>query len=770
MNKKFYILSISALTFCLSSSLGAINKDIYKDPRQPIENRVENLLSQMTLEEKVGQLCQYVGIDHMKETISVAGKSKTMSGIDAQADDNLALNEYIRDIETGKVGSCLHVTSVEEANQLQKMALKNRLGIPLLMGTDAIHGNGMHSGMTIYPTLISIASSFNPELQQKISEETAVEMRASGMHWSFSPNIEVARDPRWGRTGETFGEDTYLVTRMGVATIKGLQGENGVEKNKVLATAKHMLAGSEPAGGLNAAPMDLSEQKMREMFLPPFVAAINEANVRTVMPAHNEVNGIPCHANTYILQDILRKELNFKGFTISDWMDIARLHSMHSFAPSTEEAYCMAFEAGVDMHMQGPGFFDAIVEAVKSGRIKESRIDTAVRKVLESKFLLGLFENSLIDIPATRNHILTTEHKHTALEAARQSIVLLKNDGLLPLKKGAYKRIFISGPNTDSPTIMGDWALHQPRQNYQTVLDGIKNMCSDAQIDTLCFSNNMNTMDPKLVQLAGEKAKQADINIVVIGENSERYRNDRTCGENFDRDNLDFPGLQQQLLETVYASGKPTILVLLNGRPLSVVWAEENIPAIIEAWEPGAMGGQAIAEVLFGEVNPSGKLPITFPRNVGQVVTAYNHKASQYSRKFALTPTGALYHFGYGLSYTAYEYGEPKLSKEKMKASDSATITVNVTNKGDRDGTEIVQFYIRDMYASVTRPVKELKGFERVTLKPGETKQVTFNITPEQLKFFTAKKVWEVEPGEFKIMVGSSSRDEDLKTATLIVE
>lgn len=772
MRKTTFLATVLTVFHVLSSCSGGVDKDAYLDPKQPTDKRVKSLMSQMTLEEKVGQLCQYVGIDHMKESLDAKKNTDaTMGGIDAQASANLELEEYKKDIETGKVGSCLHVTSVEEANALQELALKSRLKIPLLMGTDAIHGNGMHGGMTIYPTLISIASSFNPELQEKISEEAAKEMRASGMHWSFSPNIEVARDPRWGRTGETFGEDTYLVTEFGLATIKGLQGKNGVESDRVLATAKHMIAGSQPTGGINAAPMDLSEQQLREVFLPPFIAAINDANVYTVMPAHNELNGIPCHANPYLLKDILRDELGFTGFVVSDWLDMERLHLMHSFSPSIEEAFRVSVESGVDMHMQGPLFYETIIEAVKDGRISEERIDKAVSKILEAKFHLGLFENPIIDIPTTRDQIFTDAHKETALEAARQSIVLLKNDNnTLPLKKGAYKRILLSGPNIDSPTILGDWALQQPKENISTVLSAIKEMCPDAIIDTVGFSNSIHTMDMKTVDLAAQKAKQADLNIVVVGENSERYRDIRTCGENFDRDNLDLPGLQQELLEKVYASGKPTILILLNGRPLSVTWAEENIPAIVEAWEPGSMGGQAIAEILFGDVNPSGKLPMTFPQNVGQVVTTYHHKPSQYSRKFALSKTGALYHFGYGLSYTTYEYGEPQLSASKIAPDDTATVTVDVTNTGDREGTEIVQFYIRDLYASVTRPVKELRGFERVTLKPGETKKVTFDITPEQLQFYTKNKKWEVEPGEFHIMVGGSSRNEDLKMTTLIVE
>ncbi len=523
-------------------------------------------------------------------------------------------------------------------------------------------------------------------------------------------------------------------------------------------------------GGINAAPMDMSEQKLREVFLPPFISAV-QSNVFTVMAAHNELNGIPCHGNYWLLNDLLRDEIGFKGFIVSDWMDIERMYSMHHYLPSEEEAFRVSVEAGIDMHMQGDKFFETILTAVRDGHISEVRIDKAVHKILEAKFLLGLFENPVVDIPGTRALIAPSKHRQTALEAARQSLVLLKNDGLLPLKKGVYQKIFITGPNADSQTILGDWVMPQPDDNVITVYEGIRAACPDAAIDSLCFSGVITNIQPEDIEIAGHKAKEADLNIVVIGENAQRYESKgRTCGENCDRDNLDFPGLQQELLEKIYASGKPTVLIMLNGRPLSVVWANEHLSAILEAWEPGMMGGQAIAEVLFGDVNPSGKLPVTVPYNVGQVQTIYNHKSSQYSRQFALTHTGYLFPFGYGLSYTSYRYGKPVLSKNRIKKDESITLSFDVTNAGEMNGTEIVQVYIRDEYASVTRPVKELKGFQRVSLKAGETKNIEFAITPDDLKFYTSRKVWEVEPGDFTIMVGSSSADEDLQKLTLTVE
>ena len=489
------------------------------------------------------------------------------------------------------------------------------------------------------------------------------------------------------------------------------------------------------------------------------------------MAAHNELNGIPCHGNYWLLNDLLRDEMGFKGFIVSDWMDIERMHSMHHYLPSEEEAFRVSVEAGIDMHMQGDNYYETILASVRDGRIPETRIDKAVHKILEAKFLLGLFEKPVVDIPATRKLIAPAAHRETALDAARQSLVLLKNDGLLPLKKGAYRKIFITGPNADSQTILGDWAMPQPDDNVVTVYEGIRAACPDASIDSLCFSGVITSITPEDVEMAGRKAQEADLNIVVIGENSQRYESKgRTCGENCDRDNLDFPGLQQDLLEKVCASGKPTVLVMLNGRPLSIVWANEHVPAILEAWEPGMMGGQAIAEALFGDINPCGKLPVTVPYNVGQIQTIYNHKASQYSRQFALGHTGPLYPFGFGLSYTSYQYGKPVLSKDKIRKDESVTVSFDVTNTGKMDGTEIVQLYIRDEYGSITRPVKELKGFQRVSLKAGETKRVEFAITPDDLKFYTVRKLWEVEPGDFTLMVGSSSADKDLQKLALTVE
>lgn len=747
------LASLCALVSCAT-------KD-WRDASLPAEERVRLLLKDMTLEEKVGQMCQYVAPCYVEP-----GKGAARRNIDA-TDENLGNKNLSDKVRRGEVGAFLHVMTSDEAVALQEMAQESRLGIPLLLGLDAIHGNALIEGCTVYPTNINMASTFNPALMERIGEETALEMRQRGVFWTFAPNLDIARDARWGRMGETFGEDALLASEMGKYAIWGLQGRDGeYSGNHVVACAKHLIAGGEPSGGLNAAPMDISERKLRELYLPPFIAAVKEAKVGTVMAAHNEVNGIPCHGNKWLLNDLLRDELGFDGFVVSDWMDIERLHSMHHWVPDSTEAFVVSVESGIDMHMQGDKYFEAVVEAVRSGRIPQSRIDEAAGKILAVKFALGLFEKPVPEIPDVLEG--AEEHRGTALEAARQGLVLLKNDGTLPLK--SLRRIFVTGPNADSQTILGDWAVPHSDDDVITVLDGLKAALPDVSIDTLCFGGKIANVDEKGIRTARHKASAADVNIVVVGDNSQRYSAfGRTCGENCDRDNLDLPGMQQQLLEAVAASGRPTVVVLMSGRALSVGWAKDNANAILNAWEPGQMGGQAIAEVLTGQVNPSGKLPVTVPRNVGQVQTVYNHKHSQYSRQFATSGTGALWPFGFGLGYSSFTYSDASLSKSEIGTSESLKASVTVTNNGPYDGDEVVQLYIRDEYGSVTRPVKELKAFRRISLKNGESAKVGFDITPEMLKCWGADEKWSVEPGDFTVLIGSSSADSDLTPLPLRV-
>ena len=715
--------------------------------------------------------------------------------IDA-SDENMGNPNLAERVREGKVGSFMHVLTGEEAHQLQVLASESRLGIPLLFGIDAIHGNGLRAGCTVYPSNINLASTFHPDIMEEIGAQTAIEMRKTAMVWTFSPNLDVARDARWGRMRETFGEDPRLVGQMGKYMIWGLQGRNrNYSEGKVMACAKHLIGGGEPFGGLNASPMDMSERKMRELHLPPFVVAVKEAGVATVMTAHNELNGVPCHANRWLIEDLLRDELGFDGFIVSDWMDIERLHSMHHLVPSEDEAFKVSVESGIDMHMQGDGYFESVLDGVLSGRIPEKRINEAAGKILKAKFELGLFENPIPELPSERGFAAIPEHRQTSLEAAREGIVLLKNDGILPLltarSKGlvrvpqgdagtsiaspkaiAPQRIFLCGPNIDSQTILGDWVVPQDDDDVITVLEGLKMVCPGARIDTMTFRGRVTAVDDAGIRQAAAKARQADVNILVLGDNTQRYSAfGRTSGENCDRDNIDLPGRQQELLEAVAASGRPTVLILMSGRALGVHWAAESpsVNAIVEAWEPGQMGGQAIAEILFGLVNPSGKLPVTVPRNAGQIQCVYNHKHSQYSRQFALAEQGPLYPFGFGLSYTSFEYGAPALSKAEIRKDESVTLSVKVRNAGPCDGAEAVQLYIRDEYGSVTRPVKELKDVRKVFLKSGESADIQFQITPAMLSCWGASEKWEVEPGDFTLMVGSSSADADLGSVSLVV-
>ena len=767
----------SAIAIAFALAVVSCGKADWKDPSLSPAKRASLLLKEMSLEEKIGQMCQYVGPCYVPPD-----QGSPYKNIDASSDD-LGNPDMAEKIKEGKVGAFLHVLTGEEAHALQLMASESRLGIPLLLGIDAIHGNGLRAGCTVYPSPINLASTFNTEMIETIGAQTAVEMRQTSMAWTFAPNLDVARDARWGRMGETFGEDPYLVSEMGKYMIFGLQGRpkgnsNGdrrFAKDKVIACAKHLIGGGEPFGGLNASPMDMSERKMREIHLPPFVSAIKEAGVATVMAAHNELNGIPCHGNGWLLNGILRDELGFDGFVVSDWMDIERLHRMHHWVESEDEAFVRSVEAGIDMHMQGDYYFDAVLAAVKSGRIPESRIDKAAGKILEAKFALGLFEDPIPDLPSKRGFDAPEEHLCTSLEAAREGIVLLKNDGTLPLA-ASVRRIFLAGPNADSQTILGDWVVPQDEEDVTTVYEGLLEQCPGARIDTVFFRGRVTAVDDAGIRAAATKARSADVCVLVLGDNSQRYSAfGRTCGENCDRDNIDLPGRQQALLEAVAASGKPVVLVLMSGRALGVEWAASHVNAIVEAWEPGALGGKALAEILTGAVNPSGKLPVTVPRNAGQIQCVYNHKHSQYSRKFALAVSAPLYEFGYGLSYTTFSLSEAVLSTGEVSLTDlnsgkaGLKASVKLSNDGTRDGAEVVQLYIRDEYGSVTRPVKELKAFRKVSLKAGESTPVDFEVTPEMLSCWGAEEKWAVEPGDFTILIGNSSRDTDLTPLPLKV-
>lgn len=765
---KHLALFISLATMTLTMQ-GKTKKPIYKDPKAPIEQRVEDLLGRMTLEEKVGQMNQLVGIEHFKEN------SATMSA--AELATNTANAFYpgatVKDMEEwtkkGLVSSFLHVLTMEEANYLQRLNMQSRLQIPLIIGIDAIHGNAKCKDNTVYPTNIGLASSFDVDMAYTIARQTALEMRAMNMHWTFNPNVEVARDGRWGRCGETFGEDPYLVTLMGVATNKGYQ-RNLDNAEDVLGCVKHFVAGSQSVNGTNGAPADLSERTLREVFFPPFKAALQQGGDWNVMMSHNELNGIPCHTNRWLMTDILRKEWGFKGFIVSDWMDIEHCVDQHRTAIDHKDAFKQSILAGMDMHMHGPEWVQSVVELVKEGHISESRIDESVRRILTIKFRLGLFEQPYGDTKTRDKVINNPVHKQTALEATRNSIVLLKNEGnLLPLDMKKYKRVLVTGINANDQNIMGDWSELQPEEKVSTVLKGLRQIAPDTEFQFVDQGWDPRNMSQTKVDEAVEAAKSCDLNIVCCGEYMMRFRwNERTSGEDTDRDNLDLVGLQDQLIQRLNETGKPTVLIIISGRPLSVRYAAEHVPAIINAWEPGQFGGQAIAEILYGKVNPSAKLAMTMPRSVGQISTYYNHKKSAFFHPVVCGSSEPLYPFGFGLSYTTFAYSDLSLDKTSIKAGSNETVkaTITIENTGKRDGVEICQLYINDVVASAARPVKELKDFKRVALKAGERKTITFEIPQEKLAFYDINMKYGVEPGTFEVLVGGSSKDADLKKAT----
>lgn len=769
--RKVVVLIFVLFTFGMRAGTGKEKSPLYLDPKAKIEERVDDLLSRMTLKEKVAQMCQYVGFQHMREAEARRMNSQQLKNSDAWAFYPGLTVKNIEDmVSRGEIGSFLHVLSPEEANKLQHLALKSRLKIPLLMGIDALHGNGMIPGSTVYPSPIGLSCTWDTMLVGKTAAQTALEMRSTGFHWAFSPNLDVARDARWGRVGETFGEDTYLVTAMGVAVIKGLQGENLVGDKRVIACAKHLVAGSEPINGLNVAPSDLSERTLRDVYYPPFKASV-AAGVYTVMPAHNEINGIACHANRYLMTDLLRKEWGFNGFYVSDFKDIERLAEVHRVAVDQREAVYKSLLAGMDMHMHGPQFMEPILEMIAGDKLTEGRIDESVRRILEAKFRLGLFENPFVDEKKISEKLFTKEHQQTALEAARKSIVLLKNsEEILPLKS-IGKRILVTGPNANNQAMLGDWSALQPIDNVVTVLQGVRKVAGkDAEVNFFDTGDAIPELSRDIIRSAVEAARNNDVIIAVIGENALRCESvNRNSGENIDRDDIDPAGLQNELVEELCKTGKPVIVVLINGRPLSITQIQKQVAAIIEAWEPGSFGGQAVAEILFGKVNPSGKLSISFPRSVGQIPVFYNHKPSQYVRKYLRTSSEPLYTFGDGLSYTSYSYSTPVLDKSYIGSNEMVTVTVEVTNTGVREGEEIVQMYLRYPVSDVTRAVKELRGFRTISLKAGEKKLVSFVLTPKELSSYDAKMNFKVDTGEFIIMVGGSSRDEDLKTTILTV-
>ena len=773
MNLKSKVVPISLLCFTIffisCNDIKNTDNPKYLNPMLSIDKRVDDLMQRMTLEDKVSQMNQFVGLEHMRS----GNPNDDKANNDAQGFyKDLSINDVTNLTIEGKIGSFLHVLTAKEANYLQELALKSPLKIPLLIGIDAIHGNALVSGTTVYPSPIGLASTWDDSFLYSVGKQTAKEMRATGSHWAFTPNIDILRDPRWGRVGETLGEDPFMVGNMGASMINGFQQDDFTGTQKVIACAKHLIGGGESINGLNAAPADISLRTLREVHLPPYKKAI-DAGVYSIMAAHNELNGVPCHMNKWLMTDVLRDEFGFNGFYVSDWLDIERINTLHHTAKDMKEASYLSVDAGMDMHMHGPKFTEAIIASVEEGKLSIDRVNDACRKILTAKFKLGLFENRFVDLEKKEEFLFTKEHKATALESARKGIVLLKNNGILPLQESSSKKnIFVTGPNANNQSILGDWHAVQPSENVTTIYEGIKALgeTKGYSVDYFNSGENIRKIKDSKIKEAAEKAKKADFAIVVVGDNSMRYKwKDKTAGENMARASLNLFGKQLDLIKEIKKTGTPVVVVLVNGKPISEPWLQNNIPAILESWEPGNLGGQAVAEILFGDVNPSGRLPLTVPRSVGQLRMIYNHKPSAYFHKYADEKKTPLYPFGYGLSYTNYKYSTPLLSDNTLTKENTILVTTEIKNTGEVDGEEVAQLYIRDNVSSVTRPVKELKGYQRVFLKAGETKTVEFTLGAESLAFYDINMNYVVEPGTFTIMTGSSSNKKDLKKTILTI-
>ena len=762
--------------FFASFSLIAQNNPLYLDSNADVEDRLSDLMARMTLEEKVGQMCQYVGLEYLKKqkrNKRSAGDASKLNK-DAFAMYGLSESEIIQEIIDGKIGSFLHVLDPEEVNYLQGFTLQSRLKIPLIIGIDAIHGNAMVRGTTVYPSPISIAATFTNDFAYDVAKQSAREMRATGSQWTFMPNVDVARDPRWGRVGETFGEDPFMVGEMGKAMIMGFQGEDFSKLNNVIACAKHMIAGSEPLNGLNISPMDVSERSLYEIHLPPYKKAI-DAGVYTIMAAHNELNGIPSHMHKGLMTDLLRNEWGFDGFYVSDWYDIKRIWSYHKVARNYKEASLFSVEAGMDMNMHGPEFHDFIVALVKENKLSIDRVNEACSKILYAKFQLGLFENRLVDTSKVGENIFVKSHLDKAEEIADNSITLLKNNNSLPINNSNAKRILVTGPNAHNHTTLGDWHFEQPEENVVTIFEGIQQVGKsyNHKVDYYDSGIKIRNIQDSKIKATAEMSTNYDHVFVVVGDNSLRYTWEggksfqKTAGENKARSFLGLPGKQLDLVKSIYEINKNLTVVYVSGKPISEPWIEDNIKSIIHAWEPGSMGGKSMGKIVFGEINPSGKMPMTTARSVGQLTMVYNHKPTNYIHKYAFEKTKPLYRFGFGLSYTTFSISKPTLSTSKWDGTGKVIVEVDVKNTGKRDGMETVQLYIRDLFSSVTRPVLELKGYKKVNVAPGETKRVTFSLALDDFAFYDREMKYKAEKGEFNILVGNAANLAKLKKTTI---
>ncbi len=783
-------VSLIALSAALASpafAQRAGDRPLYKDPKAPIDARVEDLLARMTLEEKCAQL---VGVWLTKEAIQTP---------DAEFSPQKASQAYPHGLgqisrpsdrrgasagpHAGAAPGTINRTPRETAryiNAAQRWAMEQtRLGIPLLMHDEALHGYVAREA-TSFPQAIALASTWDPPLVEKVFAVAAKEMRARGSNIALAPVVDVARDARWGRIEETFGEDPHLVGEIGLAAIRGFQGRTlPLGRDKVFVTLKHMTGHGQPESGTNVGPAQISERTLRENFFPPFERAVKEANVRAVMPSYNEIDGVPSHANRWLLTDVLRGEWGFEGATLSDYFAIKELISRHKMVETMDEAAVLAMNAGVDVELPDAEAYKRLPELVRAGRIPQDQIDTATRRVLRMKFEGGFFENPYVDERAAERLTNTPESIALAREAARRAMVLLKNDkGVLPLDAGRIRRLAVLGTHARDTPIGGYSDI--PRK-VVSVLEGLQaegegrfevDYAEAVRIteSRTWAADEVNLVDPavnaRLIAEAVETAKRADVVVMVLGDNEQTSREAWADNHLGDRASLELIGQQNDLARAIFDLGKPTVVVLLNGRPLAVSLLAERADALVEGWYLGEQTGPAVADVLFGRANPGGKLPVTIPRDVGQLPMFYNRKPTA-RRGYLFGDTSPLYPFGFGLSYTTFDISAPRPARQTIGPGERLRVEVDVANTGPRAGDEVVQLYLRDETASITRPVLELKRFERVTLSPGERRTVVFELGPDDLSIWNLQMKRVVEPGRFTLLAGPDSVS--LKSATFTV-
>jgi beta-glucosidase len=756
----------------------------YKNTALPAAKRVKDLLSRMTLDEKAAQMmCVW---QQKAETLVDADGNFDLQKAKAAFKAGHGLGQVGRPSDAG--GGKDARGTAELTNAIQRFFIEHsRLGIPVIFHEECLHGQAAIDA-TSFPQPIALGATFNPELVESLFTMTAEEARLRGTHQALTPVVDVARDPRWGRVEETYGEDPYLVSRLGVAAVRGFQGDATFsDKRRVIATLKHFVAHGQPESGMNCAPANVSMRVLRETFLYPFKEAFDKGGAISVMASYNEVDGVPSHASRWLLRDVLRKEWGFKGFIVSDYYAIWELGDRpdthgHHVAKDKREACVLAVQAGVNIELPEPDCYLHLVDLVRKGVLKESQLDDLVAPMLYWKFKMGLFDDPYTDPEEAARVVGCDANRKLALQAAREAVTLLKNENnLLPLDLNHIQTIAVIGPNAHRSLLGGYSGV--PKHNV-TVLNGIKEkvgdrvnvLYSEGCKITLPGSWNQDEVlasdpdeDRKQIAQAVRVAKKADVIVLAIGGNEQTSREAWNLNHMGDRTSLDLIGRQDELVKAMLATGKPVIVFLFNGRPLSINYVSQNVPAIFECWYLGQETGHAIADVLFGDCNPGGKLPITIPRSAGHLPAFYNYKPSA-RRGYLFDDVSPLYAFGYGLSYTTFAIDNLRLAKKKISRDGSTRVQVDVTNTGKCAGTEVVQLYIRDLVSSVTRPIKELKGFKKVALQPGETKPVTLEITPELLAFYDVNMKYAVEPGEFEIMVGNSSRDADLQKVILKVE